>query len=190
MAKTTKTICTRKKGHLGSLPVGTFWSDFCCWFYGFSVSDFICNWLAPWFAFNIDSETLPSPLIFFFFTDISQYIEKSTYWDKANFSSSSTVHGVCRGMKQPLLCPKPCHVLETISPWSITEKPFSFKPLQWRHLWMLLEIMTFQKGCQGLQHLMALLTENSNREYVSKRKYTCQLLTERKRLYSEESFHG
>ncbi|KAF2978861.1 hypothetical protein EK904_006110 [Melospiza melodia maxima] len=27
-------------------------------------------------------------------SDISQYMEKSRYWDEANFSSSSTVHGL------------------------------------------------------------------------------------------------
>lgn len=163
-------------------------------FYMQLISTFICFLCCVWFW---NTSITPD---FFFFTDISQYMEKSRYWDKANFSSSSTVHGLSPtrmmtahgkgGMKQPLLCPKPCHVLETISPWNITEKPLSFKSLQWRHLWMLLRIKTFQKGCQGLQHLMALLRGNSNREYVSKRKYTCQLLAERKRLHSEKSING
>lgn len=56
--------------------------------------------------------------------------------------------------------PKPCHVLSTIPLWNITGKPFSFASLQWRYLWMLLEMMIFQKGCQELQHLMALLRGN------------------------------
>lgn len=127
MVKTTKIICTRKKSPLGSLPVSTFWPDFCSFFYVFFFCFRFYMQLISTFVFNIafNSETLPSPLNFLFFTDISQYMEKSSYCDKANFSSSTM-----GGMKQPLLCPKPCHVLETISPWNITEKPFSFKSLQ------------------------------------------------------------
>lgn len=155
------------------------------------ISTFICFKYCVWFW---NTTTTPENI---FFTDISQYIEKSSYWDKAKFSSSSTAHGLSptmmmsghgkAGMKQPLLCPKPCHGLKTISPWNITEKPFFFKPLQWRHLWMLLKIMIFQKGCQGLQHLMALLTGNM---WVRGNTHAnCWQKENAQRLHSEESIH-
>lgn len=189
-----------QKSPLGSLPLSTFWPDFCYLFYIFFyfrfymklISTFICFQYCFWFW---NTTITPD---FFFSQLYFNILRRAVSGIKPNSPlGSSTAHGLSPtkmmtghgkgGMKQPLPCPNLRHVLKAISPQNIIEKPFSFKSVEWRHLWMLLKIMMFQKDCQGLQHLMVLLTGNM---WVRGNTHaSCWQEENAQCLHSEESIH-